>query len=123
MIIKKTLSITEARQNIFKLAENVQKGNHYTLVERGRPVAVMMSADEFESWQETMEVMRDFPNLKDDIKAAEEDFKHGRTISLDEILAKQGYILADKAKKSYVPSGIKSERKQGTRKNSKRAKG
>ena len=69
MSSKNILSITEARKNIFKLSDNVQKaGVYYTLVQHGRPKAVLMSADQFDSWQETMEVMRDFPDLKNDIK-------------------------------------------------------
>jgi prevent-host-death family protein len=71
MTIKNTLSISEARKKIFKIAEETQKpGNYYTFTENGRPKVVLMSAEEFESWQETLEVMRDFPNLKEDIKEA-----------------------------------------------------
>jgi prevent-host-death family protein len=123
MSTKNILSITEARKNIFKLSDAVQKsGVYYTLVQHGRAKAVLMSAEQFDSWQETIEVIRDFPNLKNDIKEAEEDLRFGKTISLEEALAKQGYVLADKAKKSYVPSGIKSKSRQRTRKNSKPAK-
>lgn len=42
---------------------------YYTLTDKGRPKAVVMSAEEFESWAETLEVMRDFPNLDKDIIA------------------------------------------------------
>jgi prevent-host-death family protein len=123
MSIKNILSITEARKNIFKISDAVQKpGVYYTLVQHGRAKAVLMSAEQFDSWQETIEVMRDFPNLKNDIKEAEEDLRLGRTISLEEVLAKQGYVLADKAKKSYVPFGDKPKSRQRTRKNSKSAK-
>ncbi|MFA5248650.1 MAG: type II toxin-antitoxin system Phd/YefM family antitoxin [Patescibacteria group bacterium] len=123
MSTKNILSITEARKNIFKLSDAVQKsGVYYTLVQYGRPKAVLMSAEQFDSWQETMSVMRDFPDLKNDIKEAEEDLRLGRTIALEEVLAKQGYILADKAKKSYVPFGVKPKGRQRTRKNTKPTK-
>lgn len=66
-----TLSISEARRNIFHIAEEVQKPYiHYTLTEKGRPCAVIMSADEFESWQETLDVMQEFPDLKKDLARA-----------------------------------------------------
>ena len=48
MDAKTTLSISEARKKIFKIAEQVQKpATHYTLTEKGKPKAVMMSAEEF----------------------------------------------------------------------------
>ena len=97
MNIKTTLSISEARKGIFKIAEKVQKpSTYYTLTEKGKPKAVVMSAEEFESWQETLEVIRDFPKLDKDVKAAERDFKKRKYSTLEEILSKEGFILANK---------------------------
>ncbi|MBI5913593.1 type II toxin-antitoxin system Phd/YefM family antitoxin [Candidatus Azambacteria bacterium] len=67
-----TLSISAARKKIFQIAEEVQKPYiHYTLTEKGRPYVVIMSADEFESWQETLEVMHELPDLKKDAAQAD----------------------------------------------------
>lgn len=97
MDTKTTLPISEARTKIFKIAENVQKpSTYYTLTERGIPKAVVLSAEEFESWQETLEVIRDFPNLEKDVKIAEKDFKKKKCATLEEILSKEGFILAGK---------------------------
>lgn len=97
MDTKTTLPISEARQKIFKIAEKVQKpSTYYTLTEKGRPKAVILSAEEFESWQETLEVNRDFPNLEKDIKTAESDYKKKKYTTLEEVLFKEGFILADK---------------------------
>jgi len=102
MTIKNTIPISEARKRIFKIAEEVQKpDSYYTLTEKGRPKAVLMSAEEFESWRETLEVARGFPDLKKDIREAERDYKKGNYITLDELLAKEGYVLADKGRKQY----------------------
>jgi len=102
MNTKTTISISEARKRIFDIAEEVQRPNtHYTLTENGRPKAVVMSAEEFESWQETIEVMRDFPDLNKDIKQAEKEYERGDYITLEELLAKEGFVLADKSKKKY----------------------
>lgn len=102
MNTKTTLSISEARRRIFDIAEEVQKpSTYYTLTENGRPKAVLMSAEEFESWQETIEVMYDFPDIKKDIEDAEKDYKIGNYITLDELLKKEGYVLADNGKKKY----------------------
>lgn len=86
MKISRTLSISEARKNIFKIANEIQKPDVcYMLTENGKAKAVIMSADEYESWMETMEVMLDFPNLLNEIKEAEEEFKRGEYVTLDEL--------------------------------------
>lgn len=50
MNTKTTLSITQARKNIYDIAEKVQSEEKYfTLTERGVPKVVVMSAEKFES--------------------------------------------------------------------------
>jgi len=100
MDTKTTLPISEARKKIFKIAEKVQKpAVYFTLTEKGRPKVVVLSADEFESWQETLEVMRIFPKLEKDIEKAEKEYKRGRYLTLEDILSKEGFILSKKLKK------------------------
>ena len=89
-----TLSISEARKKIFAIADMVQKPSvFYTLTEQGKPKAVVMSANEFESWQETLEVARIFPDLEKDIKKAEREYKKKNYSSLEKVLAKEGFVL------------------------------
>lgn len=103
MDVRTTIPISEARGKIFKIAENVQKpATHYTLTEKGRPKVVVMSANEFESWQETLEVIRDFPNLEKDIKKAEKEYRRRNYLTLEKILSKEGFILAGKKKSRNV---------------------
>lgn len=110
MNTQNTLPITSARKDIFKLAEKVQRpGIRYTLTENGRPKVVMMSANEFDSWQETMEIMSD-PELMKDIKKAEKDFKNGDYVTLEDMLAEEGFVLADESRKKYVSSCNKKGR-------------
>ena len=115
MNTKNTLSISEARKKIFEIAKDVQKpSTYYTLTENGRPKAVLMSAEEFESWQETMEVMREFPDIEKDIKAADRAIKTGeykKWDTLDDLMAKYGYVLADKGKNNYEV-GTKNRKKR-----------
>ena len=100
MNTKTTLPISEARKKIFEIAEKVQKpSTHYILTEKGRPKVAFMSAEEFESWQETLEAIRDFPDLEKDIKKAEKEYKRGDYSTLESVLSKEGFVLADKAKK------------------------
>jgi len=97
MDTKTTLPISEARKKIFRIAEKVQKpATYYTLTEKGRPKVVILSADEFESWQETLEVMRIFPKLGKDVKRAEKQYKKGDYLTLEKVLSKEGFILRSK---------------------------
>lgn len=97
MNTKTTISISEARAKIFDIADNVQKAsNYYTLTERGKPKAVIVSAKEFESYLETLEAIKDFPCLEKDIKEAERDLKEGKVFTLEEVLAENGFVVSDK---------------------------
>ncbi|MBU1992283.1 MAG: type II toxin-antitoxin system Phd/YefM family antitoxin [Patescibacteria group bacterium] len=98
--MNKTISITEARKNIFKITNDVQKSDtRYTLTENGKPKAIIMSVEEFESWQETVEVAYLFPNLSKDIEKVEKDIKsgaHKKYITLDQLLEKEGFVKTNK---------------------------
>ena len=119
MNTKTTISISEARKNIFDIAEAVQKpGLYYTFTENGRPKVVLMSAEEFESWQETLDVMWEFPDLKKDIEEAHKAVETGEYknwVTLDQLLAKEGFLIADKSSKKYGVSN-KREAKRTARK-------
>lgn len=86
-----TLPISEARKRIFEIARDLKKsGKHYTLTENGKPTIVLMSVEDFESWQETLNVIEEMPTLLEDIKQAEKDFKAGRYITIEDYLKKRG---------------------------------
>ncbi|MBU1137240.1 type II toxin-antitoxin system Phd/YefM family antitoxin [Patescibacteria group bacterium] len=125
METKTTLPISEARNKIFKIVDEVQKrGAYYTITEKGRPKAVLMSAEEFESWQETLAVQKMFPGLKRDINQARRDVKSGaykKYPTLEEILKKEGFVLADKGKSKYVSTENKAKSAQRIKKNKKSA--
>jgi len=54
------LPANEARNNFYQILEKVgEEWQQFTITLRGRAKAVVMSAEEFDSWQETLEVMSD----------------------------------------------------------------
>ncbi len=114
---KRTVSITEARKRIFAIAKDVQKpGRRYTLTEKGKPKIIIMSAEEYDAWQETLETMRDFPNLKDDTAQAEKDYRTGRLISLEDLLKELGYTKKQLLASKHVRTLRHSPRSKRTRK-------
>ena len=120
MDTKNTLSISEARKKIFDITKDVQKPNrHYTLTENGRPTAVILSAEEYESMIETMEVERLFPDLDKDIAEVKKAMKTGewkKWLTLEDLEKKWGMhsVVADKSKKTYGVSA--SHNKKGGKK-------
>ena len=116
---KTTIPITEARKRIFEIAEEVQIPNKvYTITEGGKPKMVIMSAEEYESMIETMEVNRIFPNLDKDIAETEEAFRtgeHKNWPTLEDLERDWGFAVAEKPKKKY---GVHTRNKTKSKKKS-----
>lgn len=119
---KTTISVTEARKKIFQIVSDVEKtGARYTLTEKGRPKAVVLSADEFDSWLETIEVMAEWPDYKKDIDKVHKDIKSGKYLTyptLEEFLQSNKLYVADKKGEYAVPSKIRAKSRKTTKQNS-----
>jgi len=56
----KTLSLSEAKMKLSSLVENVYSTDEeFVITKNGRPAAVLVSPDEYESWKETIAVKSD----------------------------------------------------------------
>ncbi len=76
-----SISATKARQSFFKLIENTERpGASITITIDGQPKVVMMSLEDFEGWQETLEVIGD-KHLMKGIKQALREIEKGKVIS------------------------------------------
>lgn len=81
----KTLPITQAREELTQLVQSAsQKLDEYVITVNGSPAAVLMSASQFDSWKETMEILAD-PQLMKDIREGEEDIKNGRFYDWEDV--------------------------------------
>jgi antitoxin YefM len=71
----KTISLKEARAKFSKLVDRIdQLSDRYVVTKNGTPKAVMMSAEEFECWVETLEFMSN-PKA---VKALEQGLKEAK---------------------------------------------
>jgi len=85
MDTKTTISATEARNNFFKIIENIDKtGANYTLTVNGVPKVTMLTSDEVEGWKETIEIMSD-RKLMRDIKEGEKELARGEYSTFEEV--------------------------------------
>ena len=56
----KTMSLSEAKAKLSGLVENVERRDEEVIITRnGRPAAVLVSPDEYESWKETLAIRSD----------------------------------------------------------------
>lgn len=86
---KHILSITDARRQLFSLTDAVYgKNSTFVLTERGKPKAVLMPVEEFESWQETAEILSD-PTVLQELKQSTAEFAAGDHVTLEELLGKR----------------------------------
>ena len=86
------LSLSEAKARLSQLIAEAEKNEEELIITRnGRPVAVLLSADEFASWQETREIQRN-PALMREIKRGLSQLKKGQRFTFEEVF---GERLAD----------------------------
>ena len=56
----KTLPLSEVKTKLSSLIDEVrERDEEVTITRNGRPVAVLVSADEFDSWKETVSIRAD----------------------------------------------------------------
>lgn len=86
--MKKIMTATEARKDFFSVLKAAGKpGRTITITLGGEPPVIMMSAEEFEGWVETLEIMSD-PELVRQLDKAKTE---SETITLDELMEEFGY--------------------------------
>jgi len=104
-----TIPATQVRKNLFDLLEKlINPAIQITITYRGEPRAVLVNAEEFDSRQETLEIMAD-KELMADIKAAEAEYKQGEYLTFEEVFGKTPtQVLKDKGKTKY--QGRKNDR-------------
>ena len=73
----KTLPLSEVKIKLSAIVDGIVRRSDEVIITRnGRPAAVIISADEYDSWRETQEIKRD-PDLMRQIRESEEAYKRG----------------------------------------------
>lgn len=81
-----TFTASSTRRRIFEELEKIAADPTYTttITHHGRPLAMIISYDEYRRWQETIAVAAD-PLLVRDLKDIEADLKQGNIITYQEL--------------------------------------
>ena len=88
----KTLSLSEVKMKLSVLVEALKATDEEIIITKnGKPAAVLVSPDEFDSWRETIAVRSD-PALMDEIRSGLKELKEKKAhlYSLEELLAEPG---------------------------------
>lgn len=81
----KIIPLTEARATLSDLLDQIEDGGeHVVITRKGRPVALMLSPDEWESVEATLEVLGD-PELVEQLTRGEGDVEAGALVSWDAV--------------------------------------
>jgi prevent-host-death family protein len=81
----KTLSLSEVKAKLSELVDEVEsRGERIVITRRGRPAAVLVSPDDLDSWQETLEITSDRA-LMTALRRGIRQIQRGQTKSYEEV--------------------------------------
>lgn len=83
-----TISVSEAKMKLSAIVNSIKETDEEVVITKnGRPVAVLVSPDEFESWRETMAIRFD-ADLMEEIKSGLESLKNSNAslYTIEELL-------------------------------------
>ena len=90
MSMSEHLSLADVKNRLSEVIDSLEREHGRVVVTKhGRPAAVMISVDDLESLEETLEILSN-PALMAAVRAGEKDVAEGRTerLSRDEMLAR-----------------------------------
>lgn len=86
----KSVPLTEAKDKLSALVDEADTTHEIIQITRhGRVAAVIMSADDLESLNETLHALRT-PGLAEELKRADADYAAGNTVSGEQIRQRYG---------------------------------
>jgi prevent-host-death family protein len=89
------ITVTEAKAHFLELVRDSDKRlERFIITRQGKPAAVVMNADEFEGWLETLEIMSDKKALRE-IRKAKKELEQGKTKSFEKVVGRPQRKLHD----------------------------
>lgn len=86
----KTLPLSEVKMKLSQLVEEVRsRDQQITITRNGRPAAVLISPDEFESWHETVAIRSNTELMKEIRRGLRSLARTKRRYSLEELIGRQ----------------------------------
>jgi prevent-host-death family protein len=84
----KTLPLSDAKNRLSRIVDDVTERDEQVMITRnGHPAAVLISPEEFESWQATIDVLSD-PDLMAQLQRSKKAMRRARTYTIAELFGK-----------------------------------
>lgn len=88
IVVMTTLSLSEIKARLSQLVDQVERDHdRIVLTRNGLPAAVLMSSEDLEALEDTLELLSD-PAARAEIQTAREELDAGEFTSADELRAK-----------------------------------
>lgn len=88
--MSETLPLSEVKARLSEVVDRVEATHERVVVTRnGRPAAVLMSPDDLEALEETLELLSD-PAAMKRVAAARKDIATGRVVTEEQLRARRG---------------------------------
>ena len=85
----RTLPLSEVKARLSKLVDEVEsRDERIVITRRGRPTAVLVSTDDLDSWQETLEITSD-RTLLAEIRRGIRQIERGQTVSYEKVFGRR----------------------------------
>ena len=81
----KTLPLSDAKNRLSRIVEDVTERDERVMITRnGHPAAVVISPDEFESWQATIDILSD-PDLMAQLQRSKKAMRRAKTYTIEDL--------------------------------------
>ncbi len=88
MVMEETLPLAEIKAHLSEIVDRVeQEHDRVVLTRNGRAAAVIMSPEDLEALEDTLELLSD-PAALEEIDRARQDVARGKVVTADELRAK-----------------------------------
>jgi antitoxin YefM len=88
MVMSETLPLAEIKAHLSELVDRIESEHERIVLTRnGRPAAVLLSPDDLEALEDTLDLLSD-PAASEEIRAARKDVAKGRGVTAEELRAK-----------------------------------
>jgi antitoxin YefM len=79
----KTLPLSDAKNRLSRIVQDVTERDERVMITRnGHPAAVVISPDEFESWQATIDILSD-PDLMAQLQRSKKAMRRAKTYTIE----------------------------------------
>ena len=85
----KTMPLSDAKAKLSKLVDDVaRRDERVTITRNGTPAAVVLSAEDYESLNATLEILSD-PDFASEVRRGLKSLDRGKSYSLDQVFGKK----------------------------------